>query len=99
MKSQSKCHLIRGLSLEGGPDERGPMPGQGLSKQETQKQKAPTKSGMTGSAHLRSMGGMAPGGGGELHHQAKEALQMTKGVMDQVRRKMRRMIQMKKLCQ
>ena len=65
MKSQSKCHLIRGLSLEGGgPDERGPMPGQGLSKQETQKQKAPTKSGMTGSAYLHSMGGMAPGGGG-----------------------------------
>ena len=48
----------------GGPDERGPMPGQGLSKQEIQKQKAPTKSGMTGLAYLRSMGGMAPGGGG-----------------------------------
>ena len=64
MKSQSKCHLIRGLSLEGGPDERGPMPGQGLSKQEIQKQKAPTKSGMTGLAYLHSMGGMAPGGGG-----------------------------------
>ena len=40
------------------------MPGQGLSKQETQKQKAPTKSGMTGSAYLCTMGGMAPGGGG-----------------------------------
>ena len=64
MKSQSKRHLIRDLSLEGGPGERGPMPGQGLSKQETQKQKAPTKSGMTGLAYLHSMGGMAPGGGG-----------------------------------
>ena len=64
MKSQSKHHLIRSLSLEGGPDERGPMPGQGLSKQEIQKQKAPTKSGMTGLAYLCSMGGMAPGGGG-----------------------------------
>jgi len=40
------------------------MPGQGLSKQETQKQEAPTKSGMTGLAYLHSMGGMAPGGGG-----------------------------------
>ena len=39
------------------------MPGQGLSKQEIQKQKALTKSGKTGLAHLRSMGGMAPGGG------------------------------------
>ena len=41
------------------------MPGQGLSKKETQKQKAPTKSGVTGSAYLHSIGGMAPGGGGE----------------------------------
>ena len=40
------------------------MTGQGLSKKETQKQKAPTKSGMTGLAYLRSMGGTAPGGGG-----------------------------------
>ena len=63
MKSQSKHHLIRGLSLEGGAGERGPMPGQGLSKQETQKQKAPTKSGTTGLSYLHSMGGMAPGGG------------------------------------
>ena len=40
------------------------MPGQGPSNQETQKQKAPAKSGITGLAYLRSMGGMAPGGGG-----------------------------------
>ena len=79
-----------------GAGERGPMPGQGLSKQETQKQKAPTKSGMIGLAFLHSMGGMTAGVGEELYHQAKEALQMTKGMMDQVRRKMRRMIQMKK---
>ena len=82
----------QGLSLEGEPGERGPMPGQGLSKQETQKQKASTKSGMTGLAYLHSMGGMAPEGGEELHHQAEEAPQMTKGMMDRVRRKMRRMI-------
>ena len=37
------------------------MPDQRLSKQETQKQDAPTKSGMTGSSYLRSMGDMAPG--------------------------------------
>ena len=65
MKSQSKYHLIRGLLFRGGgTDERGLMPGQGLSKQEIQKQKSPMKSGMTGLAYLRSMGGMAPGGGG-----------------------------------
>ena len=40
------------------------MPGQGPSNKETQKRKAPTKSGITGLAYLRSMGGMAPGGGG-----------------------------------
>ena len=62
MKSQSKHHPTRGLSLEGEPGKGGPMLGQGLSKQETQRQKAPTKSGITGLAYLRSMGGMAPGG-------------------------------------
>ena len=40
------------------------MSGLGLSKKETQKQKTPTKSGVTGSAYLHSMGGMAPGSGG-----------------------------------
>ena len=64
MKSQGKCHLIRGHSLEGGPDESGPKSGLGPSKKETPKQKIPTKSGVTGSAYLHSMGGMAPGGGG-----------------------------------
>ena len=64
MKPQDKHHPIRGLALEGGPGEGGPKPGQGLSKQETQKQKAPTKSGITGLAYLHSMGGMAPGDGG-----------------------------------
>ena len=39
------------------------MSGLGLSQKETQKQKAPTKSGMTGLPYLCSMGGMAPGGG------------------------------------
>ena len=65
MKSQDKHHPIRGLSLEGGgPGERGPIPSQGLPKQETQEQKAPAKSGITGLAYLHSMGGMAPGDGG-----------------------------------
>ena len=64
MKSQGNGHLIRDHSLEGGPDESGPKSGQGPSKKETQKQKIPTKSGVTGSAYLHSMGGMAPGGGG-----------------------------------
>ena len=54
----------QGPLFRGGPGEREPMPGQGLSQQETQKQKAPTKSGTTRLAYLRSMGGMAPGGRG-----------------------------------
>ena len=48
----------------GGPGESGPKSGPGPSKKETQKQKIPTKSGVTGSAYPHSMGGMAPGGGG-----------------------------------
>ena len=56
----------RGPLSRGGPNERGPMTGPGLSKKETQKQKAPTKSGMTGLAYLHSMGGMAPEGGGGI---------------------------------
>ena len=48
----------------GGPDESGPKSGPGPSKKETQKQKIPTKSGMTGLGHQYPMGGTAPGGGG-----------------------------------
>ena len=99
MKSQGKCHLIRDHSLEGGPDESGPKSGQGPSKKETQKQKIPTKSGVTGSAYLHSMGGMAPGGGGGTPSPSRGGPQMIKEMMNQVRRKMRRMILMKKLYQ
>ena len=55
------------------------MPGQGLSKQETQKQKAPTKSGMTGLTYLHSMGGMAPGAGGGTPPPGKEGPPDDKG--------------------
>ena len=64
MKAQGKPLYQGPLFRGGGPGERGPMTGPGLSKKETQKQKAPTKSGMTGLAYLHSMGGTAPGGGG-----------------------------------
>ena len=64
MKSQGEYPHIRALSLEGGPDDRGPIPSQGLSKQRVQEQGAATKSGMTGSSHQHPMGGIAPGGGG-----------------------------------
>ena len=47
-----------------GPGENGPKLGQGPFKEETQKQKIPTKSGETRSAYPHSMGGTAPGGGG-----------------------------------
>ena len=75
------------------------MSGPGLSKKETQNQKAPTKSGMTGLDYLRSMGGMAAGVGEAPHHQEKGALQMTRGRMDQMKRRMRKRVQMKKLYQ
>ena len=81
----------------GGPDEGGPKSGRGPSKKETQKQKIPTKSGETRAADPRSMGGMAPGGGERLHHQVGEVLQMIEEMMNQMRRKMRRMTLMKKL--
>ena len=48
----------------GGPGESGPKTGQEPSKEETPKQKIPTKSGETGSSYPHFMGGMAPGGGG-----------------------------------
>ena len=83
----------------GGPDERGPKSGQGPSRKETQKQKIPTKSGETGSAYPHFMGGIAPGGGEELHHQVGEVPQMIEEMMNRMRRKMMRMTLMKKLYQ
>ena len=64
MKSQDKYPHIRALSLGGGPDDRRPIPSQGLSKQRVQEQGAATESGMIGLAHQHPMGGIAPGGGG-----------------------------------
>ena len=98
MKSQDNYPLSRTLSLGGESDDRKPIPSQGLSKQRVQGQKVATKSGMTGLVHQHPMGGTAPGGGEELHRQAKEALQMIKGMMSQKKR-MRRMTLMKRLCQ
>ena len=64
MKSQDKYPLTKTLSLGGEPGDGRPIPSQGLSKQKVQKQRAVTKSGMTGLAHQHPMGGIAPGGGG-----------------------------------
>ena len=83
----------------GGPGEGGPKSGQGLSKKETQKQKTPTKLGETRSAYPNSMGAWLQGVGEELHHQVGEVPQMIEKMMNQMRRKMRRMILMKKLYQ
>ena len=101
IKSQGKCHLIRDRSLEEGDQMKTDQSlGRGPSKKETQRQRIPTKSGVTGSAYPHSMGGMAPGGWRrELHHQVEEVPQMIKEMMNQMRRKMRRMILMKKLYQ
>ena len=52
------------LSRGGESDNRRPVPSQGPSKQRIQEQRIATKSGMTGLAHQRPMGGIAPGGGG-----------------------------------
>ena len=98
MKSQDNYPLIRTLSLGGESDDKRPVPSQELSKQRVQEQRVATKSGMTGLARQHPMGGIAPGEGEELHRQAKEALQMTKGVMNQ-KKKMKRMILMKRLNQ
>ena len=73
--------------------------GQGPSKKETQKQKIPTKSGVTGSAYPHSMGGMAPGGRGGTPPPSGGGPPDDKEMMNQMRRKMRRMILMKKLYQ
>ena len=86
-------------SRGGGPDEEGLKSGQGPSRKETQKQKIPTKSGETGSAYPHSMGGMAPGGGEEVHHREGEAPQMIEGMMNQIKRRTKKMILMKKLYQ
>ena len=82
-----------------GPDESGPKSGPEPSKKETQKLIKLTKSGITGPAFLHFMGGMAPGGGEELHRQVEGVLQMIKEMMNQAKRKMRRMILTKKLNQ
>ena len=56
MKSKSEYPHIRALCLEGGPDDRRPIPSQGLSKQRVQKQGAATESGMIGLAHQHPWG-------------------------------------------
>ena len=83
----------------GGPDDRGLKSGQGPSKIETQKQKIPKKSGEIGSVYPHSMGGMAPGGGGGSSPPGGGGPPDDKGVMTQIRRKMRKRILMKKLNQ
>ena len=83
----------------GGPDEERLRSGQGPSSKETKKQKIPIKSRETGSAYPHSRGGMAPGGGEEVHHQVGEAPQMIEGMMNQIKRRMKERILMKRLNQ
>ena len=83
----------------GGPGESGPKSSQGPSKKEKERQKIPTKSGETGSDYPHSMGAWLQGVGEELHHQVGEVPQMIEGMMNQMRRKMRRNILMRKLYQ
>ena len=71
MKSQGEYPLIRALSLEGGPDDRGPIPSQRLSKQGIQEQGTATKSGMTGLAHQHPL----PGKGGPSDDKGDDELE------------------------
>ena len=65
MSLQNGYQPTRNLYLEGGgPYKGGPIPDQGSSKQGTQKQKIPVKTGMIGSMYPHVVGGMAPGGKG-----------------------------------
>ena len=99
-RPQDRYHSNQGPYFRGGgPDDRGLKSGQGPSKTETQKQTIPKKSGETGSVHPHSRGGMAPGGGGGSSPPGGGGPQMIKGVMTQIRRKMRKRILMRKLNQ
>ena len=83
----------------GGPDKSEPKSGPGPSKKETQKQKIPTKSGVTGSDYPHSMGGMAPGGGGGTPPPSKGGPPDDRRDDESDEEEMRRMILMKKLYQ
>ena len=83
----------------GGPGEGRPKSGQGPTKKEAQKQRIPTRLGEAGSAYPHSRGAWLQGVGEEVHHQVGEAPQMMEEMMNQIRRKMKRMILMKKLYQ
>ena len=52
------------LHRGGGSHKGGLLPDQKSSKQRTQKQESPVKTGMIGSMYPHAVGGMAPGGGG-----------------------------------
>ena len=68
-----------------------------LLRRKTEKQRKLTKSGVAEPAFLHFMGGHGSRGvGEELHHQVEGVLQMIKEMMNQMKRKMRRMILMKK---
>ena len=74
----------------GGPDDRELKSGQGPSRTEIQKQTIPKKSGEPGSVYPHFRGKWLQEVEEEVHHRVGEAPQMIKGVMTQIRRKMRK---------
>ena len=100
MKSQGKYHLIGDRSLEEGDQvEVDQSLVRGLLRKRPKNRKhSLNKEKLDQLTHIL-WGAWLQGVGEEVHHQVGEALQMIEEMMNQMRRKMRRMILMKKLYQ
>ena len=99
-KSQGKCHPTRHHTLE----EGGRMKGdqrlvRGPLGKKPQNRKYPLNQGKLDQRTHILWGAWLQGVGEELHHQVGDIPQTMEGMMNQMKRKMRRMILMKKLCQ
>ena len=86
----------QGPLYRGGETHKGgPLPDQKPSRQRTYSQENSVKTGM----YPHAAGGMAPLGEEELHLQAREVLRMTSQMISQMKRRMMKVIQMRKLYQ
>ena len=100
-KPQGRYHPTRDHTLEeGGPGDKGLKSGQGPSRKETRKQKIPHKiRGNWISLPTLYGGHGSQEEGEEVHPQIEETPQMIEGMMNQIKRRMRKRILMKKLNQ
>ena len=100
MKSQGKCHLIRDRSLEEGDQVKVDQSlVRDLLRKKPKNRKYPLSQEKLDQLTHILWGAWLQGVGEELDHQVGEVPQMIEGMMNQMRRKMRRMILMKKLYQ